>query len=77
MVCELKITYDPYEDAHDIKCIMNAQKMQSSIFRILQMFREELKYNEELTEEEYKVLDKMRDRIMEELTEEDLLFTLD
>ncbi len=66
-----------YEEERKLKCMLSADEMSFALFDIDQYFHSQLKYNEELLEEEYTILEKARLAVVEILRERNILNVLE
>jgi hypothetical protein len=68
---------DQLEELDRLELMMKAQKMQSVIWDTYRYFRQELKYNDDLTEVEIETLESSKAAFMEFMELNDLLSILD
>ena len=66
-----------FEEERKLKQIIHAEDMQVFIWDVFQTFRNEMKYNEHLTEAEYKILDKVKKELSDNLRDRNLEFILE
>lgn len=71
MKAVLKFIYDTqdYDARNEIEVMKNAQNYKNVLWELDQKLREQIKYNNELTEEQYGVYDKIRTMLYEILKE--------
>jgi len=68
---------DRYINEKKMRDILNIDEMKIAIWDMDHSLRAEMKYNEELTEESYNALEKMRDLFQKNLRERNLYYILE
>jgi hypothetical protein len=64
------------ESEHDLRVYVQATAMAHAIWEFDQHLRNEYKYNDNLTEAEYSIYEKMREKLREILNENDVIIEL-
>lgn len=74
MKAVLKFIYDTqdYDALHEIEVMKKAQNYKNVLWELDQKLREQIKYNNELTEEQYGVYDKIRTLLYEIVKDNDV-----
>lgn len=77
-ILEFDITGDEqFEEKAKLNLALRSDDLSFAIWDTYQLFRGELKYNEELTEQEYKLVEGLRDKFIEIIEERNLQFVLE
>jgi hypothetical protein len=61
---------------HDLRVYVQATSMAHAIWEFDQHLRNECKYNENLTEKEYSIYERMREKLREILNDNDIIIEL-
>jgi len=80
MTCKLEYNLsgeEQFEDEPKLRLALDSQKMSFLIWEMNQVFRNELKYNEELTEDQFKIVEKLQESFTEKIEEYSLGYVLD
>ena len=68
---------DQIEESKRLKRCINSLDMEIAIWDILQEFRNEMKYNEDLSARDIELLDNMRSKMLQIIEDKDLGYILD
>ncbi len=65
-----------FEEEQKLKLCLSATDMSIALWDISQLFRNELKYNENLSESEYKLLERLQSNFLETLDDNNIRYIL-
>lgn len=74
---KLEFDLNEPEDYKKHKCYCAAEEMSIALWDIEQLFRQELKYNEDLNQDQYEIVSKLQSKFREILEERDIKFVLE
>ena len=76
----MKVTFEfdlnEIEDKRELKYYVASSEMSSVLWDVAMMFRNELKYNDNITSEQYEIVEKLEKEFMEMLEDNNLKFIL-